>query len=276
MEFDSFLWLHIASYISEYEDLISLSSTCQNIEIICAQLKEQYHEHHFDQIQFKMREIKNHIIALQELTDNASCGALCNLKPRFHQNMKHFKRKCESLSNRYSNACFEAWLVSSPHQALITCVDRHITIPDYNCIELSIQVKSWDYINFDIWPQYNDSFWFNHLEKHVPSTLEFAFHEFSKLTEINSDEEDSFVYCYFWFKKQPFPQNNTMIEILTAGGEISQYWVEDNKIHYCEQFAPRVGTLTCDINLWNNLMSHQMFIVNTLSDESASETDDEE
>lgn len=67
-----------------------------------------------------------------------------------------------------------------------------------------------------------------------------------------------------------------MIEILTAGHEISQYWVEDNKIHYCEQFAPRVGTLTCDINLWNNLMSHQMFIVNTLSDESASETDDEE
>lgn len=263
MEFDSFIWFHIASFLNDYNDLISLKETCQHLSHVCSELSIKFHQHHLDQIALHLKEMKLHINYLHQLNNDVANEDLCSTKEQFYQSMKSFKRKCNRLGKSLSDACFISWLLTSPHNALITCVNRNIDIVDYHCIDLSIQVRSWDDVNFDIRSQCHDSFWFNQLEEHAKSTLEFAFFQCSQLTETNADDESGHVDCYFWFKKQPFPENNTMIQMLGKYGKMSQFWVEDNKIIHYDRFSSEFNTIACDKYLWDTLLCQEMFIVNT-------------
>lgn len=66
--FDSFLWLHIGSFLTKYNDLAALSSTCRELRALFEPQKTLFTEWHLRQIQWKLMDLETHISTVSFLS----------------------------------------------------------------------------------------------------------------------------------------------------------------------------------------------------------------
>lgn len=243
---DSFVWLHIASFVYEFDDLCALAHTCHEFYDLFTPLREKYQEWHCRRV----IQVKKHVLSMVQKTRNNSLIQM-NKQDLILQ-YETFGKAMRKSNRMYSDMCFKKWLSDSPLNALITCVNRRAYLNNYQYSFILLEI----HIDPFMWVQWNgvqhlSSFWYNQVD---PSLLEFAFKN-DRLNEekglINySNQLTHMVNCWLWYKPQKMPNNGTRFVALNHRlGKCAKFVIHERK---CYQYDKSdMWSLFCTEEEWD-------------------------
>lgn len=291
------MWLHVASYINELDDLCALAFTCTELYALFTPLREKYQEWHFRAIRAKLKDIGMH-------TRSAVCGTAFPFRSTKESRLDletHFFQCTDIINKNLSSCNFISWLRESKHDALVTCVDyschKHLS-HEYNLIVFTERLDKKFRVHIppvsqsmhpmhpmhpihsipqsDHWdhPDYQENEVYRMLFKHKKEVLEYAFNEEShrirenmyliKFRPQRGDHLD--VTCYLWFKSQPFPPDGVLVcALMRYSTLLAKFVVIGRQMYKLDEFGfyERRNGPHCDESKWLSVYSKTMFIVYT-------------
>lgn len=254
-QFDAFIWLHIASHVTEFDDLCSLICTCHELYDLFTPLKEKYQDWHHREIHKQLKEIEARLKHIPSLPFLVS-------KQQKLSNALVVHKQTATIDKYISDSTFLTWLKASPCKALCTSIKRdHFSTFGYSCI---LHIYFPDTCGLSRPSMY----WFTFLKEYAPSVFEYVFSEGSdqKISEpLVPTCIISFVELWLWYEPQPLPQDGLIAFVLTRHSDkIVKFVILDRNVYSYRELHDYYGTdVFCDEKKWNNVFSKVMFIVKT-------------
>lgn len=249
MEFDAFVWLHIASFVNRYTDIVSLCSTCQEFNVLLKPLKKRFLEYHFHTIERKMRQVQKSVsfIYKNSTSNLVNPQLFCGKNDVFHV--------CKQMQQQYNDAQFVSCLLKLYQEALVTTIDRELRLTEYSKIILPLKITSGI-----VDEPFNTNSWFYYFQQHCPSVLSWAFQD-TKLLE-NPNNYFSTVTFYLYFKRlHQLPVDQTFLWILDEYGRIKKYFVLKGNLYQVEDYPKFRLKLVCTGEQWCEIENTRMFVI---------------
>lgn len=257
--FDSFLWFRIASFITAYPDLHSLSLTCCDLWCVCKPLKKKFPEHYVRRVNLMLSKERSKLSKLWRLT-SLPTPAILSEPSVLSKLIFQFKTHKEWCSDIY----FRTMLYQSEKKALLTFIPRGIDSPDLQCFEFKLILNSDRRVKFSKGDQKYPDFWFRNLHQ---SILSFAFNQDGRFREDillhwleKSDFKRMKARCWLWFERQTVPQESVLITTISHMGYVQKFFVHNDKV-YSTSTMPRfvpfiIGTLILPLLSSSVILNH--------------------
>lgn len=257
-DLDEFLLLRIASFISEYNDLDSLSLTCRHLYCLVEPTKQKFQEYYIVRIKMMIQQLETlgtQLSTVQHTED---------IVRQYNQ----INQRCIKLQRKQYDDSFLSMFHRSKLQALLTCVDRTENlgkIKGLSFIKLNLIYNESMQVDISHFEQNNNFlFWFLNVDQ---SLLSFAFDCDLRITE-NHDmiskfnipcSSNAYTDCWLWFSKQPMPKENVKITTISRHVKnVQRYYILNQNCYTITKYLMQPVKFVCNEEQWESLNSYEV------------------